>query len=277
MSVTPTARARSAHGLARQAGRSEIVTKAARIGLAARGLVYALIGVLAAQVALGGSERADQKGAIQKIAEQPFGKVVLWLVVVGFFGYGLWRLTEAAWGRRDELDDKKRAVKRVESLASGLLYLVFGASVLKTVTGGGSSGGDQKALTARVMDSSGGELLVALAGLVVIGVAIALTVKGLRTDFEKHLERFRMSLRTYDVVRRLGQAGYVSRGVVFFLVGVFVVKSAMDHDPNKAGGLDVALKSVAGAPFGVFLLLVAAAGLVCFGAYSLAESRYRRL
>jgi hypothetical protein len=78
-------------------------------------------------------------------------------------------------------------------------------------------------------------------------------------------------------VRRLGQAGYVARGVVFGLVGIFVCKAAMDYQPGEAGGFDVALKSIAGAPFGQFLLILAAVGLVCFGAYCLAEARYRRL
>lgn len=276
MSITPTAR-RSARRVARRAGNSELVSKAARLGFAARGLVYVLVGVLAVQVARGGSQRADQKGAIQKIAEQPFGKLVLWLVVVGFFGYGLWKLTEAAWGRRDERDEKKRAVKRFGSLVTGLLYVVFGVSVLKTVTGGSSSGGNQKALTARILDAPGGQELVVLIGLVIIGIGVGLTVRGLKTDFEKYLERWRMSRRTLDAARRLGQVGYVARGVVFALVGVFVVRAATEHNPNQAGGLDVALKSLARAPFGTFLLLVAAVGLVCFGAYSFVESRYRRL
>lgn len=277
MSMTPTARARSAHGVARRAGNSDLVSAAARLGFAARGLVYVLVGVLALQVARGASERADQKGAIQKIAEQPFGKLVLWVMVAGFFGYALWKLSEAAWGRRDERDRKKRAAKRFGSLVTGLLYGVFGISVLKTVTGGGSSGGNQKALTARILDAPGGQELVVLIGLVVIGIGVALTARGLKTDFEKHLQRWRMSRRTYDAARRLGQAGYVARGVVFALVGVFVIRAAQDHNPNQAGGLDVALKSLARAPFGPLLLLAAAVGLVCFGAYSFVEARYRRL
>ena len=276
MSLTPTARARSAHGLARRAGNSDLVSAAARLGFAARGLVYVLVGVLALQVARGASERADQKGAIQKIAEQPFGKLVLWVMVAGFFGYALWKLSEAAWGRRDERDRKKRAAKRIGSLVTGLLYGAFGISVLKTVTGGSSSG-NQKALTARVLDAPGGKELVVLVGLVVIGIGVGLTVRGLRRDFEKHLQRGRMRRKTYDAVRRLGQTGYVARGLVFALVGVFVVRAAQEHNPNQAGGLDVALKSLARAPLGPLLLLAAAVGLVCFGAYSFVEARYRRL
>ena len=266
----------SAHGNARQAAASGTLKRGARVGLAARGLVYVLIGLLAAQVASGASERADQQGALQKIADQPFGRVLLWLVAVGFAAYGLWRLGEAAWGRRDESDEKKRTVKRVESLASGLFYLLFCATALRFAAGGGGSG-RQRSLTVRLLDAPGGTTLLIVIGVVVVGIGIALAWRGLKTDFERHLNHGSMSAQTYGVVRRLGQGGYLARGVVFSLVGVLVVKAALDHDPEKAGRLDVALHSVAAAPFGTALLYAAAAGLACFGAYSFAEARYRRL
>lgn len=264
-----------AEGAARQAAHSDALDKAARGGFVAKGVVYALIGLLSFQVATGSSERTDQKGALQKVAEQPFGTALLWLMAVGFFAYAAWRLSEAAWGRRGETDEKKRTLKRVGSAVNGLVYLAFGVLSVTTATGGSSS--SQASWTAKALNHSGGQTAVVIAGLVIIAIAIALTVRGLRTDFEKHLNRGRMSPTTYTAVRRLGQVGYVCRGVVFGLVGIFVIKAAVDHKPGQARGFDAALKSVAHAPLGQFLLMVAAAGLICFGAYCLAEARYRRL
>lgn len=260
---------------ARQAAGSASLRLGARVGLAARGLVYVLIGVLAGKIAAGGSERADQQGALQKISEQPFGNSLLWLVTAGFVAYGLWRLGEAAWGRRDEIDEKKRLVKRVESLASGLFYLLLAALALRFATGGGS--GSHDSLTLQLLDAPGGRMILTVIGLVVVGVGVGLAWRGINTDFEKQLTRTSMSSQTYGLVRRLGQVGYVARGAVFAFVGVLVVEAALDHDPGKAGGLDVALHRVASAPHGVLLLSAAAAGLVSFGAYSCAEVRYRRL
>ena len=108
----------------------------------------------------------------------------------------------------------------------------------------------------------------------VIVIAVALTWRGLKTDFEKHLDTGRMSRTTFTVVRRLGQVGYVARGGVFFLIGGLVIKAAMDNQPGKAQGFDVALKSLASAPFGQVLLIAAALGLICFGAYCWAEARF---
>jgi hypothetical protein len=274
LSTGPSTAASSA---AHQAANSGALNKAARVGFLAKGLVYALIGVLAFQIALGDSEQADQKGAMQSVAEQPGGSVVLWLMVIGFTGYALWRFAEAAWGRRDETEEKKRTVKRIGSAANGLVYLAFAVLAFKTVTSSSSSGSSGQSMTAKVLGWPGGQALVVIAGLVIIAIGIGLTIRGLKTDFEKHLDTGRMSRRTFEAVRRLGQVGYVARGIVFGLVGIFVIKAAMDHQPGRAEGFDVALKSVAEAPFGQFLLMAAAIGLVCFGAYCVAEARYRRL
>ncbi|MGH8969828.1 MAG: DUF1206 domain-containing protein [Actinomycetes bacterium] len=271
--MTTTSRAT---GSAHRAADSGAVNKAARVGFLARGLVYVLIGVLALQVAFGGSERTDQQGALQKVADQPFGTALLWVMVLGFLGYAAWRFSEAAWGRRDETDEKKRTVKRIGSGASGLIYLLLGGTAVMVVTSSGSGSGGES-VTAKVLDTPGGQTIVVVAGLVIVGVAVGLTVRGLKTDFEKHLDRSGMSARAYGVVRRLGQVGYIARGVVFGLVGLFVVKAAVDHQPGKAQGFDVALESVAEAPFGRLLLMLTALGLVAFGTYSFAEARYRRL
>jgi len=278
MSV-PTARSATAQaeGTAQRAANSGAMNKAARLGFLAKGLVYGLIGLLAIQVAFGDNKRTDQKGALQSIADKPGGSIVLWLMVLGFAAYAVWRLSEAAWGRRDETDEKKRTAKRIGSAVNGLVYLFFGVLALKTATGSSSSSSSSSDMTAKVLEWPGGQALVFIAGLVVIGIAVGLTIRGLKTDFEKHLNTGQMSRTTFTAVRRLGQIGYVCRGAVFALVGILVCKAAMDHQPGKAQGFDVALKSLAGAPGGQLMLVVAGLGLLCFGAYCWAEARYRRL
>lgn len=267
----------SAPATVRRAARSGAMDTVTRLGFLAKGLVYALIGVLAFQVALGDQERTDQKGALQSIAGQPGGGLVLWLMVVGFAAYALWRFSQAAWGRREEPDETKRTAKRIGSAANGLLYVFFGVLAFRTVTGSSSSGGSGADITARALQWPGGQALVVTAGLLIIAVAVGLTWRGLTTDFEKHMDTGRMSGTTFAAVRRLGRVGYVARGAVFLLVGGLVVTAALDDQPGKAQGFDLALKSLAGAPGGPVLLVLAALGLVCFGAYCAAEARYRRL
>jgi hypothetical protein len=259
---------------ASRAANSDWLAGGARVGLAARGLLYVLVGVLAIEVARGGSARTDQDGALRTIADQPFGRTLLWLVAGGLAAYGLWRLGEGIWGRREETDGKKRAVKRVESLGSAALNVLLAVSAARIAVRSEQSGGS---VTARVLEAPGGKSLLTAVGVVVVGVGAALAWRGIRTDFERQLRSGQMGRTTYAVVHRLGQVGYLARGLVVALVGVLVVKAAQEADPDQASGLDVALKSLVGAPYGRGLLVAAAVGLMCFGAYSFAEVRYRRL
>ena len=265
-----------ARSTARRAARSGVLDKAPRLGLIARGLVYALVGVLAFEVAIGNNERTDQKGALEKLAEQPAGALLLWVMAIGFFAYALWQLSEAVQGHRDKRDQKKRALFRFGSAVTGLLYVGFGLLSIKVALGAASSSA-QTSWTAKVLNHSGGQALVVVIGLIVLGVGIGMIVMGVRTDFENDLRRGEMGKATYTAVKRLGQIGFLCRGLVIALAGAFVVKAAADHEPGQARGLDVALKSVADAPFGRFLLIAVAVGLVCFGLYSFAEARYRRI
>jgi hypothetical protein len=249
-----------------------------RVGLAARGLVYVLIGILAFQIAfVDRAERADQKGAFQTLAQNGFGKAVLWIVIIGFVGYGVWQATEAAWGHRRERDDRKRTANRVESAVKAVIYLVLAVVAFRVVTGSsrGGQGGEQ--VTAEVLTMTGGRFLVGLAGVVIVAAAVVLTWRGLRTKFEEHLDLAELGPRARSTVINLGKVGYIARGIVFALVGILVVAAAVTFDPDKARGMDAALRQVAAQPYGPWLLSLMALGLMCFGVYSFAESRYRRL
>ncbi|MEX5634463.1 DUF1206 domain-containing protein [Parafrankia sp. FMc2] len=288
MSVNSVARAghtaASAGGSAAHRTRnSRAVDVTARLGFAARGLVYVLIGVIAVQIAVGGSgEQANRPGALREIADKPFGTALLVLVAVGFAGYALWRLLEGAVGHRDESDEKKRTAQRVVSFLRGVIYLaITGSTIAFLASGGSDSGaggsGEPAPYTARVMDHTGGRWLVGAVGLVVVGVGIGMLVKGVTTKFEEKLKRGEMSQTVLRVARVIGRVGYVARGIVFGLAGVFVVKAAIDFDPNEAKGFDGTLRTIADQTYGQVLLVCAAVGLVLFGAYSFVEARYRRL
>ncbi|CUU53935.1 protein of unknown function (DUF1206) [Parafrankia irregularis] len=265
---------------ARRTRHSRATDLTARLGFAARGVVYLLIGVLAIQIARGNpDEQANRQGALREIADKPFGTGLLVLIAVGFAGYALWRLLEGAVGHREEADTKKRAVKRAASVIRGAIYLVITGSTITFLAsdGASSSSGEPAPYTARVMAHSGGRWLVGAIGLVVVGVGVGMLAKGVTTGFEEKLERARMRPALLRAARRIGQVGYLARGVVFGLAGVFVVKAAVDFDPDEAKGFDGTLRSIADQAYGQVLLACCAAGLALFGAYSFIEARYRRL
>src|SRR5215218_1265000 len=263
---------------ARRAAESRWIERTARLGLAARGLVYVLIGILAFQIAfVDRAERADQKGAFQTLAQNGFGKAILWLVILGFVGYGLWQASEAAWGHRNERNDRKRAASRVESAMKAVIYLLLAVVAFRVVTGTSKGGQGGEQVTAKVLQMTGGQVLVGLAGVVIVAAAVLLAWRGLRTKFEEHLDLSELGPGARSAVVNLGKVGYVARGIVFALVGILVVVAAVTFDPDKARGMDAALRQVAAQPYGPWLLGLMVLGLMCFGAYSFAESRYRRL
>lgn len=247
----------------------------ARLGLACRGVVWLTVGLLAAQVALGSNKKADKNGALQTIADKPFGELLLVVLVVGFLGYGVWRLLEAAVGHSEE-DGRKRWTKRGTSLFRGLVYLGLAISTLKFLISGGGKDNTQP-LTARVMKATGGRELVFVIGVGVIIGGLAMVVRAFRQKFEDKLDMGRMSPRLRSATSVLGTTGIAARGLVFALIGGFLLDAAVRFDPKKAKGLDASLKTVAHQPFGKVLLFAAALGLLAFSLWSFIEARYRKI
>lgn len=260
---------------AKEAEGSTTVSWLARLGLASRGVVWLVVGLLAVQVALGSNAKADKNGALRAIADRPFGEGLLVLLVIGFLGYAVWRLLEGAVGHRDQ-DGAKRWGKRVASLFRGGVYLVLAATTAKFLISGGGNDKTQP-LTARVMSHTGGRTLVLVTGAAIAVGGLVMAVRGLQQKFEELIEGWKVPDGLRPVVKVLGTAGLVSRGLVFTLIGAFLVDAAVRFDPGAAKGLDASLKTVAGQPFGRVLLLAAAVGLLAFALWSFVEARYRKL
>ena len=250
----------------------------ARLGLAARGVLYIVIGILAVRIAFGrGQDKASQSGALQEVAEQPFGRVLVWIIAAGLVGYALWRLLTALLGARAD-PVATDAKQRVKALAEGIGYGAVAVIALKVALGAGSgsgSGGSKQ--TATVLSWTGGQWLVGAVGLAVIGVGVYMVVEGWRADFTKELNLGRVGPGARTMIVQLGRAGRIARGAAFVVIGVLVVVAAVTYDASKAQGLDGALRSLAQQPFGTWLLALVALGLIAYGCYGVAESRLRRM
>ena len=250
----------------------------ARSGFVARGVIYGIVGILAIDLALGiGGKTTNQQGAMNTIAQQPFGKVLLILVAVGLAGYALWRLLHALLGHGPE--DADSTFDRVAAFGSGIVYLGLCAMAVKILLGSSSSGGSGNAqkTTAGIFGWPAGTWLVGIAGAVLIGIGLYQGYRGLSKDFLKDSKTEQMSAKVRNWIEWIGSFGHLARMVVFGLVGVFLIKAAIDYNPNNAVGLDGALAKIAHASYGPFLLGIVAAGLIAFGAYSLSDARYRRI
>ncbi|MEV6171350.1 DUF1206 domain-containing protein [Streptomyces sp. NPDC051954] len=253
------------------------LTAAGRAGFAARGVVYVLIGVLAVRIALGnGGESADRQGALAQIAAQPFGKAMLWALVVGFGCMALWRGARAVLGR----GPRRKAASRVFDGGRALFYaaICWATAVYAAGGGKGSSGNAQsQGWTASALKLPYGRVLVGSAGCLLIGIGAVLAVRAAMRRFLKQLDTGTMSHGTKQVVTALGVVGGVARGMVFAAAGIFILVAAVRFDPHEAKGVDATLRSFTQTPVGPWLLVAVAIGLILFGVFSFASARWRRL
>jgi len=250
----------------------------ARAGLVARGVSYGIVGILALQLAFGsGGKATNQRGALQTIAREPAGQVLLIAMAVGLAGYAIWRLVRAGLGHGSQQKDS--GGERVAGVASGLAYAALCVTAVKILTGVSSSGGanSPKKTTGGVLDWTGGTVIVGVVGAILIGVALYQGYKGVSKKFLKDSKTAEMSHQVRRAFTALGVFGHLARMVVFGLVGYGLVKAAIDYNPRSAIGLDGALSKVSHQSYGPLLLGVVAAGLIGFALYSIADARYRKI
>ena len=213
---------------------------------------------------------------MHEIAQQPFGKVLLALLAVGLAGYSIWRLTRAALGRGPEGADK--GLERIGALGSGIAYGVLFVVSLEILFGSGTGGnGNAKSATAGVLGWPAGRFLVILAGLVMLGVAAYQAYRGATQKFLEDSKTEEMQPQVRRWITWIGTVGHLARAVVFGLVGVFLIKAAIDFNAKKAVGVDGALAKLQHQSYGGVLLGLVAAGLIAFAVYSVSDARYRRI
>ncbi|MFE1749240.1 DUF1206 domain-containing protein [Streptomyces anandii] len=274
-----SAMARPGRTRVRRAAKGSVTEGAARAGLAARGVIYLLVGVLALRVAFGdGGQQADREGALAALSHEPLGAVLLWALGAGLAGMALWRLSEAVFGSAGP--DGRKPGKRLLAVVRCVFYVGVAWSVLSFAAGsGGSRSSDEQSrdLTARALGVPAGQWLVGAAG---VGIAVAgvwIGVQAVRRSYHDKLKLGALSRRTRRLVDVTGVGGGGARGLVFAVAGAFAVRAAVDARPEKAKGLDDTLRSFAGTPFGPWLLVLVAAGLVLFGLFSFALARWRKV
>lgn len=256
----------------------EWLEKLARLGYASRGAIYLVIGVLAVLAAIGqGGEATDTKGALSQILGVPGGWVLVLILALGLLGYSAWRGCQAASDTDGHGTGGKGLAIRGGLMVSSVTHLLLALWAAKLALGqaaAGDGGGGQETLVATLMAQPAGQWLVGILGLILIGVGLAQFAKGHGEKFEK---RF-----TWDADERrkllwICKVGLYARGVVFAIIGGFIVYAAITTNPSDAGGLAEAMQWLRTQPFGPWLMAAVAAGLVCFGIYSIVEAMYRRI
>jgi hypothetical protein len=258
----------------RRADNSEWMDRAVRVGLVSYGVVHLIIAWLAVRLVFGnGGGSASQQGALQQLAQSTVGRASLYVVSAGFLALVLWQGLEAVWGHRDE-EGGKRVRKRLVSAAKVVLYGSLAVSALRTAVGSSSSSGGTDGLTAKLMRMPGGPILVGAVGVGVLTVAGFLLYRGLAEKFRSKLDAEGQTGKDGRAYVLCGKVGYVGKAVALAVVGVLFLLAAFTQDPQRSGGLDVALRKLLQEPFGGPLLVLVAIGFAGFGIFCFAWARH---
>jgi len=263
-----------------RAGRSDALEHLARVGLIAYGVVHLLIAWLSLQLAWGGSGgSADQSGALATLATEPLGGPLLWVLAVGLGALAVWQLAEL-FAQLPRLRSSgevrvKAATSAVKSVAKAAVYVFLAVTAARFASGRGQSSSDQQqSAVAGVFAWPAGRFLVGTAALVVIGVGVYHVHKGRTKHFLEQIDTAQASTGQRRVIERLGQVGYPAKGVALAVVGGLLGWAAVTFDPEKASGLDGAMRALLDAPFGTALLTLVALGIAAFGAFCFFRARF---
>jgi hypothetical protein len=248
----------------------------ARIGYGARGLIYLVMGLLAIELAFGKSgSLQDQQGVIASIGQQPIGRILLGIVLIGLVGYSLWGLIRAFFDPQHKGKSFKGILERIGYFVSAVAYAILIPSTYSFIfsKSGAAQNGIQGIQIRNIITDIFliplGKLIVGLIGLIVLGVGCYQVYKGLRHNFDKQIKPYALTPKQIKWIKRTGRFGTLGRAVVFFIIGAFLLFAAYNSNPAEVKGIDGALLVLLQQPFGHFLLGIVALGLIAFGAYSL--------
>jgi len=234
-----------------------------RIGFLGRGLLYILIGILV----LGTGRTEDLTGALEYLGEG-VGRLLLIGICAGMAAYGLWRLSDAAFGVENPGSSNKALRKRAAAGFVGLIYLYLAYKALRILLAGDSGDMSAQEQADTVLDLPGGAIVLGGAALVLIGAGLNQLRKAFKCSFLYRLD----SRAELPLAKWLGRIGYAARGVIFITVGVMIGRSALDEQSTEAGGMEQALDLLSGP-----VLYAVAVGLILFGAFSVMEGLFRRI
>lgn len=251
----------------------------ARLGFAAGGIVYLVIAILAILVACSnrGVTAPGPEGAIRTIGAQPFGHILLAVVTFGFFGYAAWCFIQAVFDADHDGDDLRGIALRIGEFCSGIAYLSLAVLSFHSMQGEAVEHNAAAHWTAKLMAHSWGSWIVALTGVSLVIVGIGLVLYGTQEKFRKYLRLADAEESDRNWIVQFGKWGYSAQGIVFIIIGGFLVSAAVHSDASKAQGLDGALQWLAQQSYGPWLLGIVATGLGAYGMFMLVEARYRQL
>ena len=256
---------------------SLLIVAAMRAGYAARGVVYLTVGVLALAASAGGGPAPGLVGAVRRLGDLPWHKPILFALALGLALYAVWRGVDAIVdlaGHESRVGRGFGWVERVGLFVGALLHLVFASYALRLGLGGeyAPGGGARLAgLVAALIGHPLGRSFVVLVGVGTVAFGAYSVWMAASSRYRAHLRHSALLERAIPLLA----FGLVARGVVFTVMGGFIVRAGWNFEPMAAGGFGDALERIRGVDYGRALIGLVGAGLIAFALYCFVEACYR--
>jgi hypothetical protein len=251
-----------------------------RFGYMVKGIVYAMIGILAVMAALGlGGKTTGTSGMFQSLAGIPVGEWLLWLIGIGLIGYIIWKVIEVIKDPGNKGHDAKGLISRAGCLVSAIIYGSISFNAIKIAIHAGSAGGDasEQTISAKLLTQPFGQWIVGLVGTIIIGYGVYEIRNGYKEKFMKKFEVSKMNQHERRIARNSGKIGLIARGIVLSMVGFFFIQTAITANPKQAKGLGGSLSELAQQPYGQWLLGIVGIGFILYGVYGVSRGRYEHM
>lgn len=253
--------------------------KFARAGIATKGIVYCLMGGLAAMTAFGNPEgqATGSSGIIEYISNQQFGQILVAMVAVGLVGYVFYRLYQTFFASLKGEDGTKETIKRVGYFFSAVSYGFLTYHAFKIITGSGGGGGQGKqGYIADLMSKPFGQIMVGIIGVIFIGYGLYQMYKVFSGDYKENLQKANFKNKIYTLLLNSGKVGFIARGTVLGLIGFFIIKAAWTANSSQVGGVSKAFDFLKNEG-GTIVFLIVALGLLGYGIFQLVAARYKKI
>jgi hypothetical protein len=257
-----------------------MIERLARLGYACKAFIYAIVGLLGVAAAFNRGAVTDTRGALRVILTHPFGNAVLFVLAAGLCSYAVWRLLDAWFDPDGRGTSVKGVVIRVAAALRGLFYGALGIEALRLARGLRASGGSDTKIrfwTARVMNMPFGEWLVAIVGLITAAYGVSEIVQAIKQDGDGKNDLSRLAPGMRRLLNRVSRFGVAARATIIVMIGVFLVRAALQQDPGQAQGLRGSILELVDAAGSRVALACMALGLLAYAVDQGVQARYRRI
>lgn len=254
----------------------------ARVGFAAKGTVYGIMGGLVLLASFNiGQDKPGLPQVMDFLDNHPLGRVVLVAMTLGLVCYGVWKIIEGIKDPENNGDSAKMKMLRMVFVIIGISFLGLGVLAGLRAIGSDfvdtSQAGANEAKQLSFLASGTGLTLLGVAGAVTGLIGIFLFVKAYKAKFTDYFDtRAIDDAKRRKIIKSTAKVGMSARAFIFLIMGFFLLRAAINSDPEEIKTAEEVFTFIQDSPYGIYLLAAMGIGLLAYASYMYLLTKYRK-